>query len=66
VEEAAITVSGLGIRADPLPPIKGLCLGAYQRLGGEWGDVAVQRIILTPPAGPRRAVGAWELKGSSM
>jgi uncharacterized protein (TIGR02246 family) len=54
VEEASFSVSGL---KDPggaaLPPIKGLCLGIYQKDGDQWFAVAVQCMVPPPPPQPK-------------
>jgi uncharacterized protein (TIGR02246 family) len=54
VEEASFSVSGL---KDPggaaLPPIKGLCLGSYQKDGDQWFAVAVQCMVPPPPPQPK-------------
>ncbi len=54
VEEASFSVSGL---KDPggaaLPPVKGLCLGIYQKDGDQWFAVAVQCMVPPPPPQPK-------------
>jgi uncharacterized protein (TIGR02246 family) len=52
VEEASFSVSGLKDPTGmPIPPISGLCLGVYQRTGGQWFAVAVQCMV--PPPAPQ-------------
>jgi uncharacterized protein (TIGR02246 family) len=52
VEEASFSFSGL---KDPsgtdIPPISGLCLGVYQKVGTKWFAVAVQCMV--PPPAPQ-------------
>jgi uncharacterized protein (TIGR02246 family) len=54
VEEATFVMSGLktpaGLQADP---VKGLCLGVYQKQGQRWFAAAVQCMV-PPPAGTTR------------
>lgn len=54
VEEASFVVSGL---KDPngtaVPPVKGLCLGVYQKKGDQWFAVAVQCMVPPPMPQPK-------------
>jgi len=53
VEEASFSLSGLkGPGGTDLPPVTGLCLGVYQKLGGLWFAAAVQCMVPPPTAQP--------------
>lgn len=50
VEESAFTVAGLrGPDGAPMPDIKGLCLGTYQRADEGWRIAAIQCMVPPPP-----------------
>jgi uncharacterized protein (TIGR02246 family) len=54
VEEASFSVSGFKDASGTiLPPINGLCLGVYQKNGGQWFAVAVQCMVPPPPPQPK-------------